>query len=73
MDIVEECPGLEFEKGDVVATCMGGMGRFFDGGYGEYTSVPTNQVQVIKTKISWDQLGALPEMMQYEILSMSSS
>jgi hypothetical protein len=44
---------------------MGGMGRIFDGGYGEYTSVPTNQVQAIKTKISWDQLGALPEMMQY--------
>jgi NADPH:quinone reductase-like Zn-dependent oxidoreductase len=42
---------------------MGGMGRLFDGGYAEYTSVPANQVQVIKTKIPWEQLGALPEMM----------
>lgn len=26
--------------------------------------MPANQVQVIKTKTSWEQLGALPEMMQ---------
>jgi NADPH:quinone reductase-like Zn-dependent oxidoreductase len=60
---VVEAPGGEFSPGDVVATCMGGMGRLFDGGYAEYTSVPENQVQVIKTKIPWEQLGALPEMM----------
>lgn len=28
---VEEAPGGEFNKGDVVGTCMGGMGRNFDG------------------------------------------
>ncbi|CZR57151.1 related to NADPH:quinone reductase and related Zn-dependent oxidoreductases [Phialocephala subalpina] len=61
---VEEAPGGEFNKGDVVGTCMGGMGRNFDGGYAEYTCVPSNQVQVVKTKLSWEQLGALPEMMQ---------
>lgn len=43
---------------------MGGMGRDFDGGYAEFTCVPASQVQVIKSKLSWDQLGALPEMMQ---------
>src|SRR6187402_605613 len=43
---------------------MGGMGRAFDGGYAEYTCVPAGFVQVIKTKISWEQLGALPEMVQ---------
>lgn len=31
--IVEEAPGDEFRKGDVVATAMGGLGRAFDGGY----------------------------------------
>jgi len=31
--IVEEAPNGEFEKGDVVATAMGDMGRTFDGGY----------------------------------------
>ena len=43
---------------------MGGMGRDFDGGYAEYTSVPSSQIQVIKTNIPWELLGALPEMMQ---------
>lgn len=61
--LVEEAPGGEFKKDDVVATAMGGMGRQFDGGYAEYTCVPVNQVQVIKTKLSWELLGALPEMM----------
>jgi NADPH:quinone reductase-like Zn-dependent oxidoreductase len=60
---VEESPGGEFKKDDIVATAMGGMGRQFDGGYAEYTCVPVNQVQVIKTKLSWELLGALPEMM----------
>jgi hypothetical protein len=43
---------------------MGGMGRDFDGGYAQFTCVPASQVQAIKPKISWEQLGALPEMMQ---------
>jgi threonine dehydrogenase-like Zn-dependent dehydrogenase len=47
--IVEEAPGSEFRKGDIVATAMGGMGRQFDGGYAEYTCVPAKQVQLIKT------------------------
>jgi NADPH:quinone reductase-like Zn-dependent oxidoreductase len=62
--VVEEAPGGEFKPGDVVATAMGGMGRNFDGGYAEYTSVPATQVQVIKTKASWEILGAVPEMLQ---------
>lgn len=35
--LVESSPGGEFQKDDVVSTCMGGMGRDFDGGYAEYT------------------------------------
>lgn len=66
--VIEEAPGNEekFKEGDVVATAMGGMGREFDGGYAEYTVVPASQVQVVKSadKISWEMLGALPEMMQ---------
>lgn len=31
--LVEEAPGGEFQKGDVVATAMGEMGRAYDGGY----------------------------------------
>jgi NADPH:quinone reductase-like Zn-dependent oxidoreductase len=62
--IVEEAPGGEFKKGDVVATAMGGMGRQFDGGYAEYTCVPATQVQVITAKASWEVIGAVPEMLQ---------
>ncbi len=62
--LVEEAPGNEFAKGDVVATAMGGMGRQFDGGYAEFTCVPASQVQAVRTKLPWEVLGALPEMLQ---------
>ena len=62
--VVESAPGNEFRKGDIVATAMGGMGRQFDGGYAEYTCVPATQVQVIKTELAWETLGAIPEMLQ---------
>jgi NADPH:quinone reductase-like Zn-dependent oxidoreductase len=62
--VVEDAPAREFEKGETVATAMGGMGRQFDGGYGEYTCVPSTQVQTVTPKLAWDVLGALPEMLQ---------
>jgi NADPH:quinone reductase-like Zn-dependent oxidoreductase len=62
--IVEEAPGTSFSKGDIVATVMGGMGRVFDGSYAEYTCVPCDQVQRIKTQLPWETLGAIPEMLQ---------
>jgi NADPH:quinone reductase-like Zn-dependent oxidoreductase len=64
--VVEAAPGGEFHKGDIVATAMGGLGRQFDGGYAEYTRVPAKQVQVIKTELPWETLGAIPEMLQGE-------
>ena len=62
--LVEATPGGEFHQGDIAATAMGGMGREFDGGYAEYTCVPAAQVQVIKTDLAWETLGAIPEMLQ---------
>ena len=62
--LVEDAPGAELTKGDIVATAMGGMGRNFDGAYAEYTCVPVTQVQVIKTSLPWATLGAIPEMLQ---------
>lgn len=62
--VVEEAPGDEFRKGDVIATAMGGLGREYDGGYAEFTCVPATQIQVIKSKLPWETLGALPEMLQ---------
>jgi NADPH:quinone reductase-like Zn-dependent oxidoreductase len=62
--VIEESPGAHFNKGDVVATAMGGMGRQFDGSYAEYTCVPAKQVQRIRAKLPWETLGAIPEMLQ---------
>src|SRR5260221_14581345 len=62
--LVEQAPGNEFNEGDIVATAMGGMGRGFDGRYAEYTCVPAAQVQVVKTELPWNTLGAIPEMGQ---------
>jgi NADPH:quinone reductase-like Zn-dependent oxidoreductase len=61
---VEAAPGGQFKQGETVATAMGGMGRQFDGSYAEYTCVPANQVQAVRTKLGWQTLGALPEMLQ---------
>jgi NADPH:quinone reductase-like Zn-dependent oxidoreductase len=62
--VVEAAPGGEFRKGDVVATCMGGMGRQFNGGYAEYTCIPAGQVQSVSAILPWEILGAMPEMLQ---------
>lgn len=62
--VVDDAPGGEFKEGNIVATAMGGMGREFDGGYAEYTCVPASQVQVLNTTLSWEILGAIPEMLQ---------
>jgi NADPH:quinone reductase-like Zn-dependent oxidoreductase len=61
---VAEAPGGEFKTGEVVATCMGGLGREHDGGYSEYTVVRAEFARAVKTKVSWEVLGALPEMLQ---------
>ncbi|WP_131194586.1 zinc-binding alcohol dehydrogenase family protein [Lichenihabitans psoromatis] len=62
--LVVEAPGGVFAKDDIVATVMGGMGRAYDGSYAEFTCVPAAQVQVVKTDLPWDRLGAVPEMLQ---------
>jgi NADPH:quinone reductase-like Zn-dependent oxidoreductase len=62
--IVESAPGRQFQKGDFIATAMGGLGRQFDGGYAEFTCVPVTQAKVFKSTLPWDVLGAIPEMFQ---------
>ena len=56
--------GLDLETGATVAAIMGGMGREFDGSYAEYTLVPHSCVFPLKTRLSWERLAALPEMLQ---------
>jgi D-arabinose 1-dehydrogenase-like Zn-dependent alcohol dehydrogenase len=61
--VVAAAPDGEFEKGQQVATMLGGMGRTFDGGYAEYTSVPAAQVIPFRSDLDWATLGAIPEML----------
>jgi NADPH:quinone reductase-like Zn-dependent oxidoreductase len=62
--IVAAAPGGEFASGAQVVTMMGGMGRVFDGGYAEYVLVPAAQVTGFTSELPWEQLGAVPEMLQ---------
>ncbi|WP_147106945.1 zinc-binding alcohol dehydrogenase family protein [Nesterenkonia populi] len=62
--VVEEAPGGELPPGAQVVTMMGGMGRNFDGGYAEYVLVPAGQTIAFVSDLPWEQLGAVPEMLQ---------
>ncbi|MFP7364184.1 zinc-binding dehydrogenase [Corynebacterium callunae] len=62
--VVVTAPGGEFEPGTQVVAIMGGMGRTIDGGYAEYVSVPAEIVIPFRSELSWEALGALPEMVQ---------
>lgn len=62
--IIENDPSNTFKKGQQVAAIMGGMGRDFDGSYAEYTVVPKEIVFPFESKLSWELLGAIPEMFQ---------
>jgi NADPH:quinone reductase len=56
--------GSGLAAGQKVVAMMGDMGRTYDGGYAEYTSVPLAQVIPVDTDLPWEVLGALPEMVQ---------
>lgn len=60
--IIEACPGGEFELGSKAIGVMGGMGRNRPGSYGEYVTVPVENVAVIETTLPWEELAALPEV-----------
>ncbi len=62
--VVEEDLSGTYSKGQQVAAIMGGMGRFFDGGYAEYALVPLEIVFPFTSNLPWETLGAIPEMFQ---------
>jgi NADPH:quinone reductase-like Zn-dependent oxidoreductase len=61
---IEEDPSGEFAPGQQVASCMGGMGRDFDGSYQEFVVLPKNILMPFESNLPWETLGALPEMFQ---------
>lgn len=62
-EIVEDRSG-RFAAGQRVATMMGGMGRSYDGSYAQFVVVPADQVLPLRSQLSWEELGAIPEMYQ---------
>ena len=59
--IVEAAPDTPFEPGQTVVATTGGMGRAYDGGYAEFTSVPAAHVHAVESPLGWTQLAAAPE------------
>ncbi|HEY1165963.1 MAG TPA: zinc-binding alcohol dehydrogenase family protein [Chitinophaga sp.] len=57
-------PSGALASGQKVAACMGEMGRAFDGSYAEYTILPKGLLYPFESKLSWEELGAMPEMFQ---------
>jgi NADPH:quinone reductase len=66
--VIDELPEGESDGrlalGQQVATLLGGMGRIFDGGYGEYVVVPRRQVIPFDSTLPWAVLGSVPETLQ---------
>src|SRR5205807_8701255 len=51
-----------YPAGQKVAAVMGGMGRQYNGGYAEYAVLPLERLMPLQTTLSWEMLGAIPEM-----------
>lgn len=47
--------------GQKIVALMGGMGRSFDGSYAEYALLPVHHVFPVESKLSWTEMGAIPE------------
>jgi len=63
-----ECVGLVREdttgrlrRGEKVAALVAGMGRTINGSYAEMTAVPATNVVPIESRLSWEELAAIPE------------
>lgn len=62
--LVDAAPGTTFRRGQKVVALVGGMGRLFDGGYVQYTSVPSSHVIPIATDLAWEVVAAFPVALQ---------
>ncbi|WP_439698249.1 zinc-binding alcohol dehydrogenase family protein [Mucilaginibacter sp. AW1-7] len=62
-EVINDLSG-EFQPGQKVAAFMGGMGRDFNGSYAEFALLPKPLLSSFESQLSWEQLGAMPEMFQ---------
>src|SRR5437588_10691911 len=66
---VEQDPSGHYQAGQKVAAVMGGMGRHYNGGYGEYGVLPLERFMPLQTPLSWEILGGISVM----FITLSSS
>ena len=59
--IVEHSLDAGFEKGDLVCSLMGGLGRNFNGSYEEYAILPVQKLFHISSILDAEHLAAIPE------------
>lgn len=62
--VVVSDPTGEWLPGQKIAAWMGEMGRQYDGSYAEYTLLPKAILHPFESTLTWEQLGAIPEMFQ---------
>lgn len=60
-EVVETTDPKRLQKGQIVVSVMGGMGRAFDGSYAEYTLLPNNHIYSVNTQLDIEDLAAVPE------------
>ena len=59
--VVKSDPNGRLAPGQKVFAVMGGMGRSINGSYAELTQVPAGNLVPIESKLSWQDLAAIPE------------
>jgi NADPH:quinone reductase-like Zn-dependent oxidoreductase len=59
--LVAAAPEGRFQPGQTVLAVLGGMGRTINGSYAEFTRVPATNVVAVESKLTWDELAAIPE------------
>jgi NADPH:quinone reductase len=59
--VVKSDPTGRLAPGQKVMALVGGMGRSINGSYAELVRVPGTNVVAIDTKLSWEELAAIPE------------
>lgn len=59
--VVKSDPAGRLASGQKVMALVGGMGRSINGSYAELVQVPSTNIVPIDTKLSWEELAAIPE------------
>ncbi len=60
--LVASDPSGTFAAGTKVLGIMGGMGRSRPGSYGEFVTIPIENVVKVETSLKWEELAAIPEV-----------